>query len=206
LSHVVADTSHQQKNVESKNWIWISMWHDHDQGMGWGRIHIFSKQSGLEELNTIIKPRVCFCSLRNHTRVVLYLSYATKTTEKLLLILEFHTPSSPWHYADVATTSRRPVQQCMTEEIRTTTYVCIWYFYTTPGYHDSITGLHEIYHVGDSACSRINFARKGILVCVLTGYFCSDFANSEFVHWKSLISGMGWRNTERTEISYSALD
>jgi hypothetical protein len=23
------------------------------------------------------------------------------------------------------------------------------------------------------------------------GYFCSDFANSEFVRWKSLISGIG---------------
>jgi hypothetical protein len=39
---------------------------------------------------------VCFCSLINHTSVVLYLSYATKTAEKNLLILEFHTPSSPW--------------------------------------------------------------------------------------------------------------
>jgi hypothetical protein len=39
--------------------------------------------------------RVCFCSLRNHTNVVLYLSHATKTTEKQLLIPEFHTPSSP---------------------------------------------------------------------------------------------------------------
>jgi hypothetical protein len=47
---------------------------------------------------------VCFCSLRNHTRVVLYLSYTTKTTEKLLLIPEFHTPSSPWRHDDVTLT------------------------------------------------------------------------------------------------------
>jgi hypothetical protein len=39
--------------------------------------------------------RVCFYFLRNHTSVVLYLSYATKTTEKQLLILEFHMPRSP---------------------------------------------------------------------------------------------------------------
>jgi hypothetical protein len=29
-------------------------------------------------------------------RTIIYLSHATKTTEKQLLILEFHTPSSPW--------------------------------------------------------------------------------------------------------------
>jgi hypothetical protein len=48
---------------------------------------------------------VCFCSLRNHTSVVLYLS--TKTTEKQLLILEFHTPSSPWRRHDVTPTEPR---------------------------------------------------------------------------------------------------
>jgi hypothetical protein len=39
--------------------------------------------------------QVCFCSLRNHTSVVtgIYLSNATKTTEKQLLILEFYMPS-----------------------------------------------------------------------------------------------------------------
>jgi hypothetical protein len=55
--------------------------------------------------------------------------------------------------------------------------------------------FYEIYRVGDRARSPMNFARKGLLVCVcyeviLTGYFCSGFANSEFVRWKSLISGM----------------
>jgi hypothetical protein len=54
---------------------------------------------------------VCFSSLRNHTSVVLFISYATKTTEKQLLILEFCTPCSPWRYADRATTSCQPVQQ-----------------------------------------------------------------------------------------------
>jgi hypothetical protein len=50
-------------------------------------------------------------SHRNHTSVILYLSQATKTTKKTLLILEFHTPGSPWRCTNVATTSRRPVQQ-----------------------------------------------------------------------------------------------
>jgi hypothetical protein len=45
--------------------------------------------------------QVCFCSLRNHTSVVLYLSHATKSTEKQLLIPEFHTPSSPWRTYEV---------------------------------------------------------------------------------------------------------
>jgi hypothetical protein len=86
--------------------------------------------------------RVCFCSLRNHTSLVLYLSHATKTTEKQLLIPEFHTPSS--RYADGATTSRRPVQQyawrhwgsptTLTQQRKSVLHVCcIWYFYTTPG-------------------------------------------------------------------------
>jgi hypothetical protein len=35
--------------------------------------------------------------------VVLYLFYATKTTGKLL-ILEFHTPSSPWRSYDITST------------------------------------------------------------------------------------------------------
>jgi hypothetical protein len=66
--------------------------------------------------------RVCFCSLGNR-------------------------------YADVATTSRWPVQQyawchwdsAMTlMQRRKSIYhmCCIWYFYTTPGYHSSIAGLH----------------------------------------------------------------
>jgi hypothetical protein len=36
--------------------------------------------------------RVCFCSLRNHERGFIFI---LKTTENQLLILEFHTPSSP---------------------------------------------------------------------------------------------------------------
>jgi hypothetical protein len=96
----------------------------------------------------------------------LYLSYATKTMEKQLLILEFHTPSSPWRCNDITPTSRRPDQQyawrhwdsAMT--LDTTEKICIphmlylillyhpriprldrriWYCYTTPGYHGSIT-------------------------------------------------------------------
>jgi hypothetical protein len=97
--------------------------------------------------------RVCFCSLRNHTSLVLYLSYATKTTEKQLLILQFHIQSSPWCYADVATTLRRPVQQyarhhwdsamTLTQQTKSIYQICcIRYFYTTPGYRDSIAVLH----------------------------------------------------------------
>jgi hypothetical protein len=85
--------------------------------------------------------------------VVLYLSYATKTTEKQLLILEFHMPRSPWRRDDVTPTSRRPVQQyawrhwdsamTLTQQRKSVYHICcIWYFYTTPGYHGSIAGLH----------------------------------------------------------------
>jgi hypothetical protein len=98
----------------------------------------------------------CFCSLRNHTSVVLYLSYATKTTENNL-ILEFHMPSSQWRYTDGATTSRRPVQQyawrhrgsttTLTQQWKSVLYICcIWYFYTMAQLPD--------------------FARKGIVVYV----------------------------------------
>jgi hypothetical protein len=77
-----------------------------------------------------------------------------------------------------------------TEEIRIPHMLYLIFLYH-PGYHGSIAGLHgsnfvsyEIYHVGDSAHCRINFAWKGILVAyskvILTGYF-------EFVrvgnHW-----------------------
>jgi hypothetical protein len=77
---------------------------------------------------------------------------------------------------------------------------CIRYFYTTldtMARSPDSTGqillfFYEIYRVCDRACSRINFARKGILVCVyakviLRGYIGSDFANSKFVCWKSLM-------------------
>jgi hypothetical protein len=118
--------------------------------------------------------RLCFCCLRNHTSVVLYLSHATKTTEKLL-IPEFHTPSSPWRYADGATTSRRPVQQyawLRMTSLRIPDYTDAtgnpYYTYVVsdifiPRSPDS-TGqillvFYEINRVGDSA-------RKGILVCV----------------------------------------
>jgi hypothetical protein len=130
--------------------------------------------------------RVCFCSLRNHTSVALYLSHATKTTEKQLLIPEFHTPSSSWRRDDVTPTELQHhvdlsnnthdvilrIPTTLTQQRKSVLHVCcIWYFYTMPGYHGSIAGLHGS-----------NF---------FTGYFCSDFANSEFVRWKSLISGMG---------------
>jgi hypothetical protein len=60
-----------------------------------------------------------------------------------LLILEFRTPSSRWHYADVARTSRRPVQQyagrhwgsptTLTQQRKSVCHLCcIWYFNTTP--------------------------------------------------------------------------
>jgi hypothetical protein len=100
---------------------------------------------------------LCFCSLRNHTSVVLYLSYATKTTVKqLLLIPEFHMPNSPWRRDDVTLTELRhhvdlsnnthdalriPDDTDATEEIRITRMLYL-IFYTTPGYHGSITGLH----------------------------------------------------------------
>jgi hypothetical protein len=134
-------------------------------------------------------------------------SYSTKTTEKLLLILEFHTPSSPWHLADVATTSHQSVQQyawrhwdsamTLTQQRKSVYHICyIWYFYTTPDTTARLpdsTGkillvFYEIYRVGDSARSRINYARKcAYAKVILTRCICSDFANSEFVRWKSLI-------------------
>jgi hypothetical protein len=60
--------------------------------------------------------------------------------------------TSGWHYANVATTSRRPVQQyawrhwdcamTLTQQRKSVYHICcIWYFYTTPGYHGSIAGL-----------------------------------------------------------------
>jgi hypothetical protein len=60
----------------------------------------------------------------------------------------------------------------------------------SPDSTGQILVFYEIYRVGDSARSLINFAPKGILV-ILTGYFCSEIANSEFIRWKSLISGIG---------------
>jgi hypothetical protein len=78
---------------------------------------------------------------------------STKTTEKLLLIPELHMPGSQWRYADGATTSRRSVQQyawrhwgfltTLTQQRKSVLHVCcIWYFYTTPGYHGAIAWLH----------------------------------------------------------------
>jgi hypothetical protein len=66
-----------------------------------------------------------------------------KTTEKQLLILEFHMPSSRWRYAEGAMTSRRPIQQyawrhwrsptTLTQQRKSILHICcIWYFYTTP--------------------------------------------------------------------------
>jgi hypothetical protein len=128
--------------------------------------------------------RVCFCSLRNHTSVVLYLSHATKTTEKQLLILEFHMPSSPWRRDDVTPTEPRHDINLSnnTHDVveiprwhwcnrgNPYTTCCILIFLYHPGYHGSIDQIlfvfYEIYHVCDNAHSRINFVRKGILVCV----------------------------------------
>jgi hypothetical protein len=44
-----------------------------------------------------------------------------------------------------------------------------------------VHGLGYILHRRECAYAKV----------VLTGYFCSDFANLEFVRWKSLISGIG---------------
>jgi hypothetical protein len=90
--------------------------------------------------------------------------------------------TSRWSYADVATTSRRSVQQyawrhwdstmTLMQQRKSVYHICcIWYFYTTPARSTDSTGqillvFYEIYRFGDSARSRINFARKGILVCV----------------------------------------
>jgi hypothetical protein len=105
------------------------------------------------------------------------------------------TPSSPWrrdeakNNAKFAMTSRWSyditstcptirmtslrIPTTLTQQRKSVLHACcIWYFYTTPGYHGSIAALptgqifYEIYRVGDSARCRINFARKGILVCV----------------------------------------
>jgi hypothetical protein len=90
---------------------------------------------------------VCFCSLRNHMSVVLYLSYAAKTTEKQLLIP--HAKLSRWRHANMATTSRRPVQQyawrhwdsamTLMQQRKSVYHICcIWYFYTTARSPDSM--------------------------------------------------------------------
>jgi hypothetical protein len=93
--------------------------------------------------------------------------------------------TSRWQNADVATTSHRPVQQyawchwdsamTLTQQRKSVYHICcIWYFYTTPdttAQSPDSTGqillvFYEIYRVGDRACSWINFARKGIIVCI----------------------------------------
>jgi hypothetical protein len=133
--------------------------------------------------------RVCFCSLRNHTSVVLYLSHATKTTEKQLLIPEFHTPSSPWHRDDVTPTELRhhvdlsnnthdviedPDYTWRNRGNPYYTYVVSDIFIprpdTTARSTDS-TGqillvFYKIYRVGDRSRPRIKFTQKGIFVCV----------------------------------------
>jgi hypothetical protein len=60
--------------------------------------------------------RVCFCSLRNHTSVVLYLSHATKLPNYRKTTFNSGIPhakfamTSRWRYAVGATTSRRPLR------------------------------------------------------------------------------------------------
>jgi hypothetical protein len=97
--------------------------------------------------------RVCFCSLRNWfpgqrpSRVCFY------------SLRNWFPGQRPWRYADGATTSRRPVQQCAWRHWGSTTTLigqqrksvyhicCIWYFYSTPAYHGSIAGYHGSYFV-----------------------------------------------------------
>jgi hypothetical protein len=75
----------------------------------------FSDRVISDYYSSIIEPLdVVSEGAETHTSVVLYLSYATKTTKKQLLILEFH--SQVRHDVAMtlrhgATTSRRPVQQ-----------------------------------------------------------------------------------------------
>jgi hypothetical protein len=180
------------------------------------------------ETNTIIKPHECgFWRSRNtlvmvfgletpetanHTSVVLYLFHATKTTEKQLLIPEFHTPSSPWCcYADGATTSRRPVQQYAwrhwgSRQHRRNrgnpyyTHVVSDIFIPRPDITARLpdsTGqillvFYEIYRVGDSSRSQINFTWKGILINVriLKWFWQGIFAQISQI--RSLYVGNRW--------------
>jgi hypothetical protein len=82
--------------------------------------------------------------------------------------------TSRWRYA---TTSRRPVQQYAWRHWGSRrhwrnrgnpyyTYVVSDIFGSIAGLHGSNFVFYEIYRVGDSSRCRINFARKGILVCV----------------------------------------
>jgi hypothetical protein len=127
--------------------------------------------------------RVCFCSLRKHTSVVLYLSYATKTTfnsrvprAKFAMTLRRRSHDITSTCPTIRMTSLRiPDDTDATEEICIThmLYLIILYH---PGYHGSIAGLYRsnfvmfftkyIALVIASARSRINFAPKGILVCI----------------------------------------
>jgi hypothetical protein len=118
-----------------------------------------------------------------------YLSYVTKTTEKQLLIPEFHTPSSPWcrddvmlmeprHYVDLSNNTHDVIEDprwhWRNRGNPYYTYVVSDIFIPCPDtttWSPDSTGqiflvFYEIYRVGDSARCLINFARKGILVCV----------------------------------------
>jgi hypothetical protein len=120
--------------------VWFLREQKHRSDGLWPRKHPRPQVDGVSRPKTI-------------TSVVLYLSSATKTTEKLLLIPEFHTPRGnpycTYFLSDIFfprpdTTARSPDS--------TGQIVLVFY--------------DEIYRVGDSARCRINFARKGILVCV----------------------------------------
>jgi hypothetical protein len=147
---------------------------------------------------------VCFCSLRNHTSVVLYLTYATKTTEKQLLIAEFHTPSSPWRCV-MMTLRRRShdiTSTCPTIRITSlripddTDACCIWYFYTTPEYHGSIAGLHVsnfvIFLRNVSSCTLSDKLRTegNISVHILKWFWRGIFAHISQI--RSLYVGNHW--------------
>jgi hypothetical protein len=87
---------------------------------------------------------------------------------------------------------------------------CIRYFYSTPDTNGSIAGsLSEIYRVGDSARCRINFARKGILLCCLVyfdGVFWHRVCKFGVLRWKSLISGTGKITSNTILIGPTLLD
>jgi hypothetical protein len=101
----------------------------HSEISNFSCIHTWKAFANQLIINIIIKPHLYgFCGSRN-TRVIVFgqeitetagrggfqakdhhkcisapseITYATKTTKKQLLILEFLTPRSPWRYADVA--------------------------------------------------------------------------------------------------------
>jgi hypothetical protein len=139
---------------------------------------------------------MCFCCVfllpqKSHECGFIFIP-CHKNYRKQPLILKFHTPSSPY---DIALTLHRwshimstcPTIRMMSlripDDTDATEEICITHMlYLIFSYHARIPRLdrcgdstgqlllvfYEIYRVGDtcSARCRINFARKGILVCV----------------------------------------